>query len=341
MTDNTILVQDAKALLQRVDLSELDKKTILITGATGLIGTYFVFSIIEAFKQGIKPKKLSIVFFHSLPFYLEVVRDYDWIELLQGDLSNDDFVSTIASYDYIIHLAGYGQPAQFATDPIKTIKLNTTLTMQLLEKVNQDGKFLFASSSGIYNGLEKESFTEEDVGTTNTLHPRACYYEGKKCGEVIVNGFRVRGVNAKSVRLSYTYGPAVRFSDERALYSFIKKAMNGKIELLDDGSAQRIYCYVLDACVLMWKILFYGDKEIYNLGGIEITTILELAQSIGKKMNAKVIVPAVNHSVAGNHMVERLDMSRTLTQFPITYTSLDDGLDRTIAWYKSNYGDMF
>lgn len=337
MNKNSIIIEDVTGVVDKVDLSELSNQTVLIVGGTGLIGTYFIYSIIEAAKRGIVPKKLSITHLNALPEYLDSIKEYSWIELLTGDLTDDGFVATIGKYDYILHLAGYGQPAQFAVDPIKTIKLNTSLTIQLLERLNPNGKFLFASSSGIYNGLVKDSYTEEDVGTTNTLHPRACYYEGKKCGEVIVNGYRKRGINAKSVRLSYTYGPGVRLSDERALYSFIKKGMTGKINMLDDGTAQRIYCYVADALELMWKIMLFGDREIYNVGGLEVTTIFEVASIIATELESEVVVPSVNNSVPGNHMVERLDMTRTLGQFPISYTSLKLGIKRTIDWYKSNY----
>lgn len=335
--NNRIIQEDVYKVVDRVDLNELRGKTILITGSTGLIGTYFVYSIIEAADRGLVPHKLSITHLHTIPKYLEIVRDYDWIELLNGDLTDDRFVNEISSYDYIIHLAGYGQPAKFSIDPVKTIKINTTLTMSLLEKLKFGGKFLFASSSGIYNGLNKDIFTEDDVGTTNTLHPRACYYEGKKCGEVIVNSYKQKGVNAKSVRLSYTYGPGVKQSDERALYSFIKKGMNGKIELLDDGTAQRIYCYVSDVIELMWNVFLFGDKEIYNVGGVEITSIFGIAKIVGDILNVDVVLPKENKPVQGNHTVERLDMSRTLEQFPVEFVDLKTGVNRTINWYQDNY----
>lgn len=334
---DSILIDDARRINDFVNLKNLYDKSILIVGGTGLIGTYFIYSIIEAANRGFVPKKLTITHLHDLPSFIEREIDLPWIELLRGDLCDDNFVNSLPKYDFIIHLAGYGQPAQFSIDPIKTIKLNTSLTISLLEKINKDGKFIYASSSGIYNGLNKDVFTEDDVGTTNTLHPRACYYEGKKCGEVIVNSFRLRGIDAKSARLSYTYGPGVRKTDERAMYSFIKKGLSGEITMLDDGSAQRIYCYVSDAVILLWNILLKGDKEIYNVGGKQITTIREIAKMVADYLGVTVTIPTVNNSVLGNHLVERLDMTRTLTQFPIEFISIEEGLKRTIDWYRSEY----
>ena len=335
--NNSIIVEDVSKIVARVDLSELKNKKILITGATGLMGTYFIYYIIEAAKEQIVPEKLTIIHLQPLPKFLKIMEEYEWIEILCGDLSDNNFIQTLEEYDYIIHFAGYGQPAKFNIDQAKTIKLNTTLTMELLERLKQNGKFLFASSSGIYNGLVKESYKEEDVGTTNTLHPRACYIEGKRCGEAIINAYRAKGINAKSARISYTYGPGVRKSDERALYSFIKKGLQGVINLLDNGDAQRIYCYVADVVELLWNILLFGKKPIYNVGGIEKITILELAQKIASKLEAQVILPKEIQSIQGNAVLERLNMEHTLEEFPMEFLSLDDGLARTIQWYKKNY----
>ena len=68
------------------------------------------------------------------------------------------------NFDYIIHAAGYSQPAKFLDDKVKTIKLNTLSTIELLKKLNPQGKFLFVSTSELYNGLEKEFVTESDIG---------------------------------------------------------------------------------------------------------------------------------------------------------------------------------
>lgn len=334
---NLIIMEDVTKIVTRIDLSELNTKKILITGATGLMGTYFIYSIIEAAKKKIVPEKLTITHLQSLPEFLNVMEEYDWIEILRGDLSDNNFIQTLEKYDYIIHLAGYGQPAKFSVDQAKTIKLNTTLTMELLERLKQGGKFLFASSSGIYNGLTKESYKEEDVGTTNTLHPRACYIEGKRCGEAIVNAYRANGISAKSARISYTYGPGVRKSDERALYSFIKQGLQGTINLLDNGDAQRIYCYVADVVELLWNILLFGKKPIYNVGGIEKVTVLELAQKVSSVLETTIRLPEHIQPIQGNSVLERLNMENTLKEFPIEFLNLDDGLARTIQWYKENY----
>ena len=112
--------------------------------------------------------------------------------------------------------------AEFMQNPVKTLQLNTSTTLLLFEKLLPGGKFLFISTSELYSGLSHPPFTEQQIGTTNTTHPRACYIEGKRCGEAIVNAFREQGVNAKSARLALAYGPgteAKRYACIEFVYS--------------------------------------------------------------------------------------------------------------------------
>lgn len=334
--DNSIIENDVKGVLSNVDISEVKNKRILITGATGLIGTYFVYSLIEASKQGIVPKSLSFVHHNPLPSYLKKVEEIDWVYPIQGDLCDNKIFEKMDCYDYIIHLAGYGQPIKYSMDKTKTVKLNTTVTMELLERLAENGKFLFASSCSVYAGAEKDC-TEDDIGSINTTHPRACYIEGKKCGETIINTFREKGINAKSARISYTYGPGIKESDRRALYEFIRKGTSGKIELLDDGSAQRIYCYITTCLELLWDILLFGKNPIYNVGGIERISILDVANMVGQYMDAEVILPEISNPLIGSPTNERYSMSRTLKEFPVSFVPFKEGVKKTIDWYRSNY----
>ena len=334
--DNTIIYEDARSIIDHVDLSPFTNKKILITGATGLIGTYFLYSISEYVKQGKVINKVYAVTMNGLPDHLKDLESEEWLEVLKGDLSEDSFLERLPPVDFIIHAAGYGQPAKFVIDESKTIKLNTYVTFKLLDLLNDGGKFLFVSSSGIYNGLDKPVFYEEDVGTTNTLHPRACYIEGKRCGEAICNSYRKKGIDAKSARVSYSYGPGVRAGDERALYSFIKKGFTGDINLLDNGSAQRIYCYITDVAEMLFNILLYGKEPLYNVGGKDVITIYELATLIAHELDAKVHIPSVNDAVPGNANVERLSIEKVQNEFnKKKFTDINEGIKRTIKWMEN------
>lgn len=334
MNRNKIISEDVCRIVENVDMSELENKEILITGASGLIGTYFLYSLWEYVKRGGCIKKVYIVIMQNLPEHLKELKAMDWLEIRQGDLCQEDFCQSLPESDYIIHGAGYGQPAKFTANQDKTLKLNTVVTFSLLDKLNEGGKFLFLSSSTVYNGLNKEIFLEEDIGTTNTLHPRACYIEGKRCGETICNAYREKGVMAKSARISYTYGPGVRREDNRALYTFIRNGMAGDITLLDDGSAQRIYCYISDVVEMLWNILLFGKEAIYNVGGKDSITILELAEMIAQIFSGKVI-PGRQNGLSGNALVERLDTGKIDREFGQTsFTPMQEGIKRTIQWMQ-------
>lgn len=204
----------------------------------------------------------------------------------------------------------------------------------MLDKLNKNGKILYASSSAVYSGLIKDSFEEEDIGITNTVHPRACYIEGKKCGEAIINAYRLKGINAKAVRLSYTYGPGVRENDDRVLYSFIRKAKTGKIDMLDNGKSERIYCYVSDAIEMMWKIFLFGKEAIYNVGGKEKITILEIAELISKYFDSELSVSNNQNGYLGSSCIERLSINKYEKEFSKkSFISVKEGISKTIQWF--------
>jgi len=238
--------------------------------------------------------------------------------------------------DLIIHASGYAQPGKFMADPLKTIALNTAVTLKLLEKLKPKGKFLFISSSEVYSGLTHPPFKEDQVGTTNTDHPRSCYIESKRCGEAIVYAARSKGVDAKSARLSLAYGPGTKRDDKRALHSFIGRALaEKKIELLDSGDALRTYCYITDAAHMMWNILLHGTGHIYNVGGTSRTSIAKLAKLIGKILNVPVVIPRSKKQALAAPEDVRLDLTKTRKEFgKQKLVSFEDGMKKTIAWQK-------
>ncbi len=336
----TFILDDAKAITSKVSFDEVRNKSILITGASGLVGHYILAALHQAAIEGNRPSDIFLVVKNALPdYFTDLLGDLP-VKIISGDLTNDEFLNTLPEADYIIHGAGYGQPGKFMIDMMKTIELNTVATIKILNKLKRDGKFLFLSTSEVYSGLPNPPFNEQQIGTTNTNHPRACYIEGKRCGEAIVNVARSKNINAKSARLSLAYGPGTRTDDNRVLNSFIRKAYteNG-IKMMDHGEAFRTYIYVTDSVEFMFRMLFDGKCDIYNIGGKSRTTIKELAQQVGKILNVPVTLP----EGAGAGMVGApddvfVDMTRPETEFSKTdYISLEDGLKRTINWQKHLY----
>ena len=333
-----IISADAREVVKRLDLTELRGKSILITGASGLLGVHFLACLKEINLEAKEPVNVNAVIHSKPPSYFNALFGQTNFRFIQGDLTNTDFVNTLPKGDYIIHAAGYGQPGRFMENPVKTLQLNTYTTFKIFERLNRDGKFLFVSSSEVYSGLTTSPYKETEIGLTNTTHPRSCYIEGKRCGEAICNAHRAQGVQAKSARLALAYGPGTRIGDRRVLNAFIEKGINGKIELMDQGHAWRTYCYVGDAIEIMWNILLYGEEPIYNVGGNSRTTIADLARQIGGILKVPVVFPTEGDDIKGAPDDVFLDMSLVEREFgKEAYVPFDVGLARTIEWQKPLY----
>ena len=335
---NDVIVRDAAEICARVDLEELNGKTILVTGASGLLGTYFLATLAQLKESGMHLKVIAQVRSEPAPHTAELIK-LGCFKLAQLDLTDYQECSSLPEADVVIHSAGYGQPAVFMANPAATIQVNTTATAMLLQKLRPGGSFLFLSSSEIYSGLRKSLVNEADIGTTTPLHPRSSYIEGKRCGEAICQAYRNKGVRAVSARLALAYGPGTRKNDTRALNSFIEKALcHKRIELMDAGKAIRTYCYVSDAVELMWQAALHGTQPVYNVGGHSTVTIGELATLVGQIVGVPVSVPTQSAEVAGAPEEVRLDLSRPETEFQKTnYVSLEDGLHATIEWQQHLY----
>ena len=334
-----LILEDCASITDRVDFADVDGRDILVTGASGLLGLY----MLGCFKRRAiatgQPVRVTAVTRSPPPSYLAGLFSFPGLSLRQGDLSDPAFCASLPAADRIIHAAGYGQPGKFLENPVKTIQINTTATAILLEKMPADGKFLFLSSSEVYSGSTRTPHRESDIGTTDPGHPRACYIEGKRCGEAVCHAFRRQGRDVTSARLALAYGPGTRPDDQRVINSLIRKALlDGRIALLDQGRASRTYCYVTDAVELLFSSLLSGREPVYNVGGISTVTILELAQTVGRMLNVPVIVPEQDQVLSGAPAEVALDLSLSRQEFGKTgFVSFETGLERTIAWQRELY----
>jgi UDP-glucuronate decarboxylase len=326
-----IIFEDAQRVFSSVQMSFLRGKTVLVTGATGLLGTHILAVLALLNQAGFGIKVLGQC--HSFPAeHTEEIAIRGGIRLSIGE-------AEYGKADVIIHAAGYAQPAVFTANPAQTLKLNTTLTQELLEyHLKPRGKFLFTSSSEVYSGLDGRLVSESSIGTTTPLHPRACYIEGKRCGEAIVNAYRSTGVDAKSVRLGLTYGPGTRKHDQRAMSTFIEQALTtGKIELKYSGLETRTFCYVSDAVEMMFQVLLHGKQAVYNVGGGTITCMGQIASSISRITKAPLTFSIAGGEIEGAQAVD-MNTYRVQSEFgKKNFIGLEEGLKRTIDWQRGFY----
>ena len=315
----------------------LKNKKIVITGATGVVGTYFISFFLMVLNTNYKPKKITLFYKNKLPVYLNFLKKNKKFNLIQKDLSNIKKIN-LENQDYIIYLAGYGQPGKFIRNPIKTYKINTATLELFINKIKKNGRFLFLSSSEIYSGLNGK-VNEQQVGLTNTNHPRACYIESKRGGETILNLYK-KDLKYKpiSARLCLGYGPGIKKDDERVLHQFIEKALKTKkIKMLDDGKSLRSYIYILDLLKMLTNILFFGKKDLYNIGGKKIITIKGLAKEISRILNVDFETPKINsiNKIGKPPKNAFVSIDSYESEFgKIKLLDIKDGLKRTINWHK-------
>jgi len=341
-----IIEQDCLEYIKKIDLTPLKDKTVLITGANGLIGTYLIYLLhLANVVMGMSINIIAI----SKNFPCEALQNifsnnYEFHTL---DLYKMDYNDLNQKADYIIHGATYAQPGKFLRNYLDTIHLNTSTTENLLQKAKKDGaKFLFLSSSEIYGEPDEENIptAEEYPGCCSPVNIRSIYSEAKRMGETLCFTYKsFEGVDAKVARVAMTYGPGVKLNDERVLAQFLKQALNEKkIVMLDDGSKVRTFCYIADCALMLINVLLYGTGFVYNVGSKDSISIRGLAEEIclltGSTLATTVVeeckqYPEQNIKVSPKRV--ELDIRKICTEFKLEqFKPFKEGLERTIQWNR-------
>ena len=328
-----IFVQDANYLLNRIALPNLDNARILVTGSTGLIGGNILNYLNQLLLSGKHAFDVDALSVHPR---VNTSEFHKRVHFQTGDLSKGVHKFNLQKYNYIIHAATYGQPGKFVTKSLDTLALNGPVVIELTKLLEEDGTFLFLSTSEIYSGSTISPNSESDLGAVPIESARGAYVYGKMFGEVALlqlsEKYRIR-----IARIALSYGPGTKLSDSRVLNQLIQRGnASHTIELADAGEAIRTYCYVRDTVEMLLNVTFWGQGEIYNVGGISKVTIRELGEEISKIMK----VPFSHPNVSKNHLdapkqVE-LDISKYRNEFgEMKFMPLREGLSRTIEWQIS------
>ncbi len=250
-------------------LDALRDSTIMITGATGMVGAAVTDLL------GLANDKLGLNL-HILALCRNVERakarfaHLSCVEPLACDLTKP--LSDLPRADYILHAASNAHPMAFSADPVGTMQSNILGTMNLLSHLAATGgrRLLFVSTGEIYgeNPAVKDGFSEDSFGRIDSMNPRSCYPESKRAAETMCASYvRQFGADAVVARLCYIYGPTIAPDNSRADAQFLRKAMAGEnIMMKSEGLQMRSYCYVADAAAALLTILLRGEcGQAYNV----------------------------------------------------------------------------
>lgn len=336
----------------RLPWDKLQGKGVMLSGATGLIGSFFVDVISE---KNITDGLNCTVY--------ALVRNEEKAKARFGKFADDTHLifipydvkyplvrDTPEKIDYILHLASNTHPMLYATDPIGTITTNIIGLQNLLEfaVAHRCDRFIFASSNEVYgeNRGDAELFNEDYCGYINCNTLRAGYPESKRCGEALCQAYKSqKGLDVCVARLTRSYGPTMIMSDTKAVSQFIKKGVAGEdIVLKSEGTQYYSYTYTADAVSgLLWILLAGESGEAYNIADISGDIMLKDLASIIAEINGKKVVfelpDAVEAAGYSKATKARLDgrKIRALGWKPMY--DIKTGMERTIKILRSIDGE--
>lgn len=309
---------DILQIIEKKELfSSLEGSAILVTGATGLIGSMLVKTILAA------AKKYS--------FRIKIigqVRDFEKAKKVYGDLFGEiEFVSDPnVPCEYIVHTVSPTTSKFFIEHPVETIKTSVESAMEILEVAKNKGTSVVYLSSMEQYGVPYEygqKMTEDKVGMIDHLNIRASYSESKRLCECLCASYAAEyDVNVKIARLAQTFGAGVPLTDNRMPMQFARAAAEAHdIVLHTEGKSIANFVYLSDAIAGILTILEKGKKgQAYNVcNDTETRSVREIAELVAKK-------------VVGGSIRVRIEKKENMGYAPDTAMYLDSGKLRELGW---------
>lgn len=337
-----IIYEDCIQIIKDNDMEKLRNKSFLITGASGMIGSY-VANVL---------KVLNDDYNMNIKIFLNV-RDEN---KLSNELRNDSNVTIIKQdvserfnidnpIDYIVHAASPASPKIMKDYPFETNVANTvgTYNTLVLAKEKKVSGYLFVSSREIYgepmDGVEV--FTEDGLlGQVNPLVPRNGYAEGKKAAENMCVGIHDEyGINTKILRLAHTYGPGMSINDGRVQADFLNNVINNQdIIMKSDGSSVRTYTYISDAVNALFKVLLSSNDIVYNVSDDKEVSIKDLANVlVSLSENSRLVMDIDNTLSKGSASFKKGILSNEKIKKELNWYpkyNIEEGFRRTIEYLK-------
>jgi UDP-glucuronate decarboxylase len=307
------------------------KKQIMITGGAGFLGSHLCDRLL---KDDADVLCVDNFFTGTKQNLAHLIGDARF-ELMRHDVTFPLYVEV----DQIYNLACPASPVHYQFDPVQTTKTSVHGAINMLGLARRIKARIFqASTSEVYGDPEVHPQPESYWGRVNTIGPRACYDEGKRCAETLFfDYYRQHNLDIKVARIFNTYGPRMHPNDGRVVSNFIVQALKGEdITIYGDGQQTRSFCYVDDMIDGFIKLMatdnhFTGPVNLGNPGEF---TMLELAEKVlqlvqGKSKLAFLALPTDDP----RQRQPDISLAKSKLEWEPS-VSLDDGLKETVSYFK-------
>ncbi len=307
------------------------KKTVLITGAAGFLGSHLCDRFLA---DGYKVIGMDNLITGDLRNIDHLFKSADF-EFYQHDISK--FVHIPGDLDIILHFASPSSPIDYLKIPIQTLKVGSLGTHHLLGLAkDKKAKILIASTSEVYGDPLIHPQPETYNGNVDPIGPRGVYDEAKRFQEAITMAYhRVHGLEVRIARIFNTYGPRMRLNDGRVLPAFIGQALrNEALTVFGDGSQTRSFCYVSDTIEGIVRLLNADFTGPVNIGNPDEISILDFATEIKQLMNSQLEIEFLPLP-KGDPKQRKPDISlaqKLLNWEPIVERK--QGIDHTLSYFK-------
>jgi nucleoside-diphosphate-sugar epimerase len=319
----------------------LKNKSILITGATGLIGTFLIDLLMY---RNIKYNDCLTIYAAGRNREKALARFKEYFDsrffvFIQQDIQNP--LELNAPVDYIIHGASNTHPIAYSTEPINTILLSVLGVKSILDfaSIHNVKRTLFLSTVEIYgeNRGDVETFKEDYCGYIDCNTPRAGYPEGKRAAESLCQAYiKEKNIDVVIARCCRVYGPTMGNDDSKAIAQFIRNAVNNEnIILKSKGGQLYSYCYAADICSALLILLLNGKNgEAYNISDTNCSlSLLQIAGVLTEYTGNKIVydtpssVESSGYSKAAKAL---LDSSKIQELGWKPMYSIKEGIKRTV-----------
>lgn len=311
------------------------KKTILVTGGAGFIGSHLCERLLAL---GQKVICLDNTFTGSKENISKLFSNPNF-SFVEHDIINPYFSDE--KIDQIYNLACPASPVHYQINAIRTIKANTLGVINMLGLAKKQGaRILQASTSEVYGDPLEHPQKESYRGNVNTVGSRACYDEGKRVAETLFFDYhRKWGMEIKVVRIFNTYGPVMAENDGRVVSNFIIQAINNKpITIYGKGNQTRSFCYVSDLVDGLIKMMNSAESFTgpVNLGNPIEYTVKQLAEKIIKMTDSKskIVYKQLPEDDPKKRKPDISLAKKVLKWQP--KVKLDDGLKKTIEYFRGS-----